>query len=68
MGETCYMGVFSLGSMNTLEKMNERVLNTHSKGKRVKIPLLPKQSKIKGAGQQQWSRQLGKLKTQLNLL
>ena len=37
--------------------MNERVLNTHSKGERVKIPLLLKQSKIKGAGQRQWSRQ-----------
>ena len=37
--------------------MNERVLNTHSKGERVKIPLLPKQSKIKGARQRQWSRQ-----------
>ena len=37
--------------------MNERVFNTHSKGERVKIPLLPKQSKIKGAGQRQWSRQ-----------
>ena len=36
--------------------MNERVFNTHSKGERVKIPLLPKQSKIKGAGQRQWSR------------
>ena len=36
--------------------MNERVLNTHSKGERVKIPLLPKQGKIKGAGQRQWSR------------
>ena len=29
-------------------------------GERVKIPLLPKQSKIKGAGQRQWSRQHGK--------
>ena len=38
--------------------MSERVLNTHSKGERVKIPLLPKQSKIKGARQRQWSRQL----------
>ena len=37
--------------------MSERVLNTHSKGERVKIPLLPKQSKIKGARQRQWSRQ-----------
>ena len=37
--------------------MNERVSNTHSKGERVKIPLLLKQSKIKGAGQRQWSRQ-----------
>ena len=27
--------------------MNERVSNTHSKGERVKIPLLQKQSKIK---------------------
>ena len=27
-------------------------------GERVKIPLLPKQSKIKGAGQRQWSRHL----------
>ena len=36
--------------------MNERVLNTHSKGERVKITLLPKQSKIKGARQRQWSR------------
>ena len=31
--------------------------NTHNKGERVKIPLLSKQSKIKGAGQRQWSRQ-----------
>ena len=38
--------------------MNGRVLNTHSKGERVKIPLLPKQGKIKGAGQRQWSRQI----------
>ena len=38
--------------------MNERVLNTHSKGERVKIPLLPKQSKIKGARQRQWSRHI----------
>ena len=38
--------------------MNERVLNTHGKGERVKIPLLPKQSKIEGARQRQWSRQL----------
>ena len=30
--------------------MNERVLNTHSKGERLKIPLLPKQSKNKRSG------------------
>ena len=33
-----------------------RVINNRFMGERVKIPLLPKQSKIKGAGQRQWSR------------
>ena len=48
--------------------MNERVSNTHSKGERVKIPLLPKQSKIKGAGQRQWSRQGGGSNDQIALV